>query len=290
MRCVVCQVDVVDGPTIERAEARCNVRAFATEHFAVWRCPSCRSIHARDEVDLAHYYANYPFHRFADSDADWMLSAMYKNLARRLTRAGCNQQSAILDYGCGGGMFLGSLHKLGFTSAVGFDEYEPRYSAREVLGRSYDCVLAQDVIEHVASPRQLIETLHQLTRPGGVILIGTPNAANVDLAHPELHLHSLHQPYHRHVLSESALHQLGTDRGWELVTHYAEMYSNTRVPFCNAAFLQHYFRCFDDNLDLALDPIDMSNLKLWTPKTLWLALFGSWSPPRCDMMAVFRRT
>jgi len=289
LRCCLCLTELEATAGVERASVRCNVRAFASEHFEVWRCPACRSIHAAREVDLPHYYARYPFHRLADGGTSGPLRIMYGNLARRLTDAGCDARSAILDYGCGSGGFLALLRERGFAAAVGFDEYEPSFADRAVLERSYDCVLAQDLIEHVADPRALVATLHALVRPGGVILIGTPDATHLDLGHPERHLHSLHQPYHRHVLSEAALHALGAERGWKLRKHYREMYSNTRVPFVNAAFLQHYFRSFDDNVDLALDPPDLSNWKLWTPKTLWLGLFGSFTPPRCDMMAVFER-
>ena len=62
------------------------------------------------------------------------------------------------------------------------------------------------------------------------------------------------------------------------------------MPFANAAFLQHYFACFDDNVDLAIEPIRWDSWKLYTPKAVFLAFFGSLFPPKYDVMAVFRRS
>src|ERR1051325_11698381 len=112
MRCNVCGQD--SGPDVEQAEVRSNVHKFASEQFAVWRCPHCLSIHARDEVDLAHYYADYPFHKLRDNKVDWMMQAMYRNLLARLTHAGFGKTSSLLDYGCGSGHFLAFLRAHGF--------------------------------------------------------------------------------------------------------------------------------------------------------------------------------
>jgi 2-polyprenyl-3-methyl-5-hydroxy-6-metoxy-1,4-benzoquinol methylase len=288
MRCAVCERDVTGE--VETASVRSNVRKFAAEKFVVWRCPHCKSIHARDEVDLARYYADYPFHKLAESKVDWMLSAMYANALRRLSDAGIGPEHAILDYGCGGGLFVKRLVQQGFLQARGYDEYSHEYRDASVLKHSYDCVMTQDVIEHVPDPRALARTLHGLARPNGVVVIGTPNAEAIDLARPEERVHALHQPYHRHILSKTALLALGREMGWELVRYYPTQYSNTRVPFVNTSFLIHYFRAFDDNVDLAIEPIRFGSWKIWSPLTLAHALLGSFWAPETDVQAIFRKT
>jgi 2-polyprenyl-3-methyl-5-hydroxy-6-metoxy-1,4-benzoquinol methylase len=288
MHCNVCGHTASEP--IERGEVRSNVRKFASERFALWRCPQCKSIHARDEVDLAHYYADYPFHKLGGKELDWMLRAMYRNLLGRLQKAGVTKESSVLDFGCGSGKFLSLLSEEGYSDIDGYDEYSERYADRKALARSYDCVMAQDVIEHVPEPLDLVKTLHALTKPGGVIMIGTPNADSIDLAEPEARVHTLHQPYHRHMLSTRALHELGQDLGWQLIAYYPNMYANTRVPFVNNAFVDHYFRCFDNNCDLVLEGIKANSWKLWAtaPVTLAHALFGSLWAPDCDVTAIFK--
>jgi 2-polyprenyl-3-methyl-5-hydroxy-6-metoxy-1,4-benzoquinol methylase len=278
-----------DSAEVEEARVRSNVRKFASETFAVWRCPHCQSIHAKDDVDLARYYADYPFHKLADVQADWMLSAMYGNLLSRLRAAGFTQTSSLLDYGCGSGLFLAYLQKHGYERVSGYDEYSERFADKAVLQERYDCVLTQDVIEHVAEPLALVRTLHGLAKPSGVIAVGTPNAEAIDLGRPEARVHTLHQPYHRHILSKTALTKLGQDLGWKLLRYYPTMYANTPVPAVNSAFVNHYFRCFDNNCDLAVEPIKVSSWKLYTPLTLAHMLFGYFWAPESDVMAVYER-
>lgn len=287
MRCNICEAEC--GADVEHAEVRSNVRKFAQEKFTVWRCPHCLSLHARDEVDLAHYYADYPFHKLKDNKADPLLRAMYRNLLSRLSAAGVSAEHSLLDYGCGSGMFLSYLRERGFTHAAGYDEYSEDYADPSALARSYDCVMSQDVIEHVPEPQALVRRMHELCKPGGVIVVGTPNAEAIDLQEPETRVHTLHQPYHRHILSKRALHALGRDLGWELIRYYPTMYANTLLPGANTAFLNHYFAINDNNCDLAVEPPALGNWKLWSPVTLAHLLCGYFWPVESDVMAIFRR-
>lgn len=285
MLCNICNRE--PSGTLERASIRSNVRKFKSEQFEVWRCPHCRSIHAAQEVDLAHYYADYPFHKLGGTDTDWMLGAMYGNLLRRLKAHGFTRDSSLLDYGCGSGHFLDFCKKQGYAKVHGYDAYSARFADPAVLSRQYDVVMSQDVFEHVESPRDHLESLRRLTKGGGLVVVGTPNADSIDLAHPEPRVHTLHQPYHRHIASSAALKALGAELGFKLERYYPTMYSNTRVPFVNTPFVTHYFQCFDDTVDLALEPIHTGSWRLWSPKTLLLGLFGSYMAPECDVMFVF---
>ena len=100
----------------EVGDVSCNVRAYSSEHFRLWRCASCRSIHAEDDVDLAHYYAGYPFH---DLPMDWRLRVAYREQLRRLEAAGLRHGNSILDYGCGSGAFLRYLRESGYAHVTG---------------------------------------------------------------------------------------------------------------------------------------------------------------------------
>lgn len=286
-----CNICHADSPAdqLQRAQVRSNVRKFREEAFALWRCPACQSIHASDEVDLAHYYADYPFHHLGGSGLDWMLRAMYGQLLKRLRAAGFATGQSVLDFGCGSGLFLQFLADHDQGELCGYDEYSEKYGDPAVLERQYDLVLSQDVVEHVAEPWAHLRQLDGLVRPGGLIAVGTPNAEAIDLDAPETRVHTLHQPYHRHILSKTALLGVGDELGWELVKYHPTMYSNTALPFVNAPFLVHYFRCFDDTLDLAVEPIRAGSWRLWSPVTAWHALFGSLYAPETDVMAIFRK-
>lgn len=283
-RCNLCAAGTSRGDGSETARVRSNVRAFRNESFAVWRCGHCRSIHASEEIDLAPYYAQYPFHR---QRLDWALRVVYRNVLRRLKRAGFTPSDSLLDYGCGSGLLIRFLHEKGFIRAVGYDAYSEGFSDRSALDDRYDFVYAQDVIEHVPDPRALMGEFADYVRPGGHIVIGTPNAEAIEFSRTDYFIHTLHQPYHTHILSKTALMDAARALGWTLRRYYPTQYTNTRIPCLNLRFGMHYGKCFDDTIDLAFDGLRFSPWLL-SPRSLWLALFGSFVCPETDVMAVFR--
>src|SRR5690606_3905027 len=170
--CAVCGAGGAEA-VAETSAVRSNVRAHASERFRLWRCAGCGSIHARDEVDLARYYAGYPFF---DLPTDWRLRVTHREQLRRLEAAGLRRGDRILDYGGGSGAFVRHLRECGYAGAAGYDGYSPRFADPALLDARYDCVLSQDVLEHVPEPQSLLDRFHHLARPGGLIAIGTPNA------------------------------------------------------------------------------------------------------------------
>jgi 2-polyprenyl-3-methyl-5-hydroxy-6-metoxy-1,4-benzoquinol methylase len=282
--CVICRARRTDDA--ERAVVRSNVRRFAHEKFAVWRCRQCGSIHAAEQVDVAAYYRAYPMHSV---DLDWRARAVYRVQLRRLVRAGFRREHSLLDYGCGSGAFVEFLRKAGYPHCVGYDSYNPAFAEERVLEKSYDCVLSQDVLEHVEDPRSLFAVLRRLLAPDGLLAIGTPNASAIDLSRPEAFLHTLHQPYHRHILSKAALVGLGADSALSRLRYYPHSYINTALPFINHRFLIHYLRCQDNTFDAAFEPVRPS-LRLLSPFGILWGLLGSLIAPKTDGMALYRAT
>jgi 2-polyprenyl-3-methyl-5-hydroxy-6-metoxy-1,4-benzoquinol methylase len=282
--CNVCGVQSTG--TEEHTRVRSNVRAFRDEKFGYWRCANCASIHASEEVDLAHYYARYPFHGLA---MDWRLRAMYARQVARLVAAGVKRSHRILDYGCGGGQLVRYMRSLGFDDVRGYDEYSAEYGDKRVLEDQYDCIVSQDLIEHVAEPHQILTRFQELTRPGAIVAVGTPSAGAIDLARAEEFVHTIHAPYHRHILSKDALVSAGERQGFRLDRYYSTMYSNTHVPFLNEAFYFFYTRITDGTLDALMEPVRVGALLLRAPITLFWGLFGYFFSRHTDVMAVFRR-
>jgi SAM-dependent methyltransferase len=234
-------------------------------------------------VDLDHYYARYPFFSLPD---DWRLRAVYDNLLRRLRRAGVHPRHRILDYGCGGGAFVRHLRRRGFAHAFGYDRYSPGFCDGAALEQRYDCVLSQDVLEHVAEPSSFLDELGRLVIPGGLVAIGTPNAEAIRL---ERHVHALHAPYHRHIFSKRALIAAGAQRGWDVLRYYRTQYANTIVPFLNSRFYLHYMQSQDDSLDCLMEAPRPLPLLARPAATLYWGLFGFFFAEETDVMLVFRR-
>ena len=109
------------------------------------------------------------------------------------------------------------------------------------------------------------------------------------LARPVKFLYPLHQPYHRHVFSVDALLAAGHDLGWQLERYYSTPYTNQPIPFLSLPFLHHYFRCFDNNLDLVFER-PLASAKLWlNPWTFFMAFFGYFLCDDADIVAIFRK-
>jgi len=100
----------------------------------------------------------------------------------------------ILDIGCGIGIFLAEARNRGW-SAYGFDisEFAVNY-AKETLGlgnvkkmdvqdidyqkNSFDAITMFHVIEHVLYPKELIRRCYTLLKPGGILLLETPDISS----------------------------------------------------------------------------------------------------------------
>jgi 2-polyprenyl-3-methyl-5-hydroxy-6-metoxy-1,4-benzoquinol methylase len=282
---LVCRNEQQNGVPCEEGQVRSNVRRFRHEQFTVWRCATCKSIHAADEVDLAHYYRHYPFHSQRPHP---VASLFFNRLLGRLRQCGLLRRHSVLDYGCGGGLFVDHLRRRGHCAAVGYDAYSPRFDNPALLDRRYDCVFSQDVLEHVPDPWTFLRALDGLVCDGGLIAIGTPNAEAIDLADPESSIHALHQPYHRTIFSRSALLSVGDELGWQLSAYHPRPYADTWIPFLNARTWFRYSRAHDNTIDLAFERPRLSR-RLLSPGLVLDGLFGSLRPRELDVMAIFRR-
>lgn len=117
-----------------------------------------------------------------------------RDIAPRLP---ADRGAAILDLGCGQGLVVDELHRLGYRAARGVDISPEQVAAarragvrgveegdlRVVLGQSrgrLDVVLALDLLEHLGRD-ELLDTLELAAaalRPGGLLLARVPNAAS----------------------------------------------------------------------------------------------------------------
>jgi len=109
-----------------------------------------------------------------------------------------DRSAPILDIGCGSGFFLRLLHKLGYTDVTGVDLSEEqvelarraspsatvlRADARQVLADNpgrFALVSGFDFVEHFGKDElfPLLESVYGAMRPGGRLLLQTPNAAS----------------------------------------------------------------------------------------------------------------
>jgi 2-polyprenyl-3-methyl-5-hydroxy-6-metoxy-1,4-benzoquinol methylase len=182
-------------------------------HCKLCRSPRIRPRYRLDRVDLTVFRCDECSLQFVGDDlADERIERLYaqESLAdyfvaleerhehkfaprlREFASAGIAPGSRILDVGCGSGEFPALAAAAGYE-AVGIDVSGPSIRvARElhpaadfrvgdaaelakVEPASFDVVSLWDVIEHVMRPHDVIEACAALLRPGGTLVLGTPN-------------------------------------------------------------------------------------------------------------------
>jgi len=283
--CVKCNLCEEPGTLADPAEVGavpCNVREFSKEVFTLWRCIGCGSLHCAEDADLNRYYAHYPLKRQKLNFND---RVGYRNRWRMIQAQGLAPSSHILDYGCGAGLFVDFLHQQGVENAKGYDPYVPKYADPLALHRQYDAIVSYDVIEHSEEPREFFRSLVRLVKPGGLLVIGTPNAQNVSLRRKGSP--SLHVPFHRHILSKRALLALGKEAACEPARVYERSFYDSIYPTVNSRFMWRYIEKAGGMLDAAVEP-PRPGLVLSSPELLFFAFFGYFVPLRENMIVIFR--
>lgn len=287
--CLICGYQLDPNDESKYVTFSCNVRAFKEQSFRVWQCPQCITVHCLDRVDLTHYYARYPF---TQAKLTRPLRLCYRNLRHQLTKHGFSRTHSLLDYGCGSGLFVQHLRESGFVNCHGYDPYacESGFGNPAILNRQFDYILLQDVIEHIEDPNALLHTLNQYLAPGGYILIGTPNAANIDLTQPERsdYYNPVHVPYHLHLYTRESLEMLGFCQGWQPVDFCDRPYHDTLWFSLNSRAWNEYQRLCDRSIDVVFEPINIWKA-LTSYKFLFYAMFGYWLSLKTEMTILFHK-
>ncbi len=134
-------------------------------------------------------------------------------------------EARILEIGSGLGYLTYALNKEGYhttgidisSEAVNqatarYDDYFATKNLFDLVHESgrYDCVVMMDVIEHVENPRAFIEAAAAVLKPGGTLLITTPNKS---FAPKNTIWFSDVPPVHLYFLTEAALTHMADQIG-----------------------------------------------------------------------------
>ncbi|MGH2806786.1 MAG: class I SAM-dependent methyltransferase [Actinomycetota bacterium] len=122
--------------------------------------------------------------------------------------------SPVLDLGSGKGDFLwdGAVGvDLDVSGLVGSGHRVVQADAHARLpfvDGAFAGVLAKDIIEHVASPRDVLQEVRRIARPGAVLVVTTPRAVPRAVWADYTHVRGF---------TRGAIHNLMRDTGWDLV-------------------------------------------------------------------------
>lgn len=139
----------------------------------------------------------------------------------------------VLDVGCGGGAFLAGARDLGWrvvgvepdpravevaTGVRGLDVRLGTLEEQRFESDRFDAVTSSHVIEHVHDPLGLLRECARVTKPGGRIVVVTPNIQSLGRRWLGTSWIGLQPPRHLHLFSCATLRRLAVRAGIEVLT------------------------------------------------------------------------
>jgi 2-polyprenyl-3-methyl-5-hydroxy-6-metoxy-1,4-benzoquinol methylase len=282
--CTICGYFTKTPDNKDLGTVRGNTTRFMNSLFHLWKCPQCSTIYSLDPIKFQDIYRNYPLNK---RRLDFFASMTMRNLLKRLKRAGLRKRDLILDYGCGNGLFVTFLKKQGYSHAAGYDPYVREFSILPEDSQ-FDCVVSNDVIEHISDPRSMIQDCIKHLKPEGILYIGTSDSDGVEMDNIEPHVMRLHQPFHRIIFTRKTLNALASETGLELVNSYRRSYMDTIIPFANYRFLDELSKALGHNMNRMLNPA--ARMTLLRKPALWFyGFFGYLFPSAYEPAIILRR-
>jgi SAM-dependent methyltransferase len=131
-----------------------------------------------ESSDAEGFWAKHDIHQFRNLSALWPHSI---------------RNRVVADIGCAAGSFLDHLSGLAATSLAvepcreyhpslrqrGYEVYDSIINAHKDYQQRVDLAVSLATIEHVEHPFKFISEIRQLLKPGGLLLISTPNRDDI---------------------------------------------------------------------------------------------------------------
>ncbi len=166
------------------------------DHYDLCECKNCGSVFLApfpSEEKLARAYADdyygegdKKFTPLIENILDWFRKGRARRLKRLLGGSG-----AILDVGCGNGIFLDMMRSMGDFEIHGLEmPGKSANRAAEVEGiqlkigslkqgdysdQSFDAITLYHVFEHLPNPVEYLDIIHKLLKPNGTLVMSFPN-------------------------------------------------------------------------------------------------------------------
>lgn len=192
-----------------------------------WRCSECHLVQQHPlPTHTDQFYEDYPVHHSKSAWYETVRKLLLKPVYFPLARV--TPESRVLDYGCGGGSYLGWLQ--GRTAQLAGFEIDPaqarRVSARLDVGvlsdfatlksahpDGFDIITMHFVLEHLSDPLGTLDFLTTLLQPGGTIFATVPHLDCWEYRLFKHRWHGLDAPRHLFFPEQQHIERMGARFG-----------------------------------------------------------------------------
>ena len=215
-----------------------NCRATRTVEDSIYTICECRECHLvfsdpMVAANSAWYSSSWLYGvRTSHTRVEQKDQAIPWNFAQALADLRTASRGKLLDVGCAEGHFLYLAQKMDFdVTGVDFNPVSLeiarallgvstiyRFSVEDLANRlgepAFNVVTIFEVLEHLANPRETVETIHGLLKPGGKLLLSVPGSRRWPaLFHTEVDA----PPHHLTLWTEESLQELLERAGFRVI-------------------------------------------------------------------------
>ena len=220
--CTQCGADYqVPTPTLDQ------IASFYPDEYAPYKPGKVKT---RNPLEQSVLRACYGYRHLQGGLPDW-LASLFSSFAYQ-DSVPFKTDGRMLDVGCGGGKFLRSMKQLGWQtqgvefnqSAVatcheaGLEVFQGELAAAAFPDSSFDLVTARHVIEHIADPKPFVAEIFRVLKPGGLMLLRTPNSEALGRGWFGTHWFANDAPRHLILFSSRNLELLANQQGFRQQT------------------------------------------------------------------------
>jgi SAM-dependent methyltransferase len=275
--------------------------------FTLWRCP-CGGVYLDPRPAPSALACIYPDNYYA---YDFVAKAggfvmRFKGLAERAKlgayRRFLPERGRVLDIGCGDGHLLvqlagersDSLRLEGVefqeaaaraAEARGLTVYRGRIEDVELPPASFDLIIMNQLIEHVADPAAVLARVGRALRPGGHVFVETPNLDSLDARlFRRRYWGGYHLPRHFHLFDTTTLAALARrarlapvetrplvcPQFWVLSLH------NWLCDLGVRRFAHRWFSPFNPVLLAAFTLVELIHRRVWWTSNLQMIARRAW--------------
>ncbi len=180
-------------------------KLYPDSYRRIVRCNKCHLIYTNPrlkKIHLKHLYSQEYFQNTNSShfgyenyldDEEKIVKTFAKRMSAIEREFGRGKKGNILDIGCATGFFLKAAKDAGWqVEGVEISEFAANYAKNHFkfkvycedfldikISEKFDVITMWDVIEHFYNPQAAIEKANKLLKPGGLLVLSTPDVASL---------------------------------------------------------------------------------------------------------------